>query len=198
MYLGYQGEKIKFYTEQPLNKALYNLTKIEETQDEYVIKGDEYILKDDAYIAEKLAEAKEAKIAEALEKANFYQQNGVVEHKNCVFEMSDSNRKNLSDTEEALKLQGIEETTWLDKDDNYVTLTVDDIQYIRLNLILAAIQKLWIVDYPQYKELIEAAETIEEVEAIEIVYPVAEEEAPAEEPEEETPVEEEETPAEEK
>ena len=122
------------------------------------------------YIAKHLQEAKQAKYTEALEKAYEYQQNGTVEHKNCIFEMSDSNRKNLSDTEEALKLQGIEETTWLDKDDNYVTLTVDDIQYIRLNLILAAIQKLWIENYPAYKQQIAEAKTIEEVEAIVIDY----------------------------
>lgn len=119
---------------------------------------------------QKLEEAKQAKYEEALIKAYDYQQNGTVEHKNCIFEMSDSNRKNLSDTEEALKLQGLEETTWLDKDDNLVTLTVDDIQYIRLNLILAEIQKLWIVKYPAYKTAIAEAQTIEEVNAIVINY----------------------------
>lgn len=46
MFLGYQGEKIKFYTEQELNPALYNLDKVEETEDEYVLEGDEYVLKD--------------------------------------------------------------------------------------------------------------------------------------------------------
>lgn len=46
MYLGYQGEKIKFYTEQPLDVTMYNLTKIEETEDEYVPCGDEYVLAD--------------------------------------------------------------------------------------------------------------------------------------------------------
>lgn len=122
------------------------------------------------YEQEQLIKAKTNKYEEALEKAYEYQQNGTVEYKNCMFEMSDSNRKNLSDTEEALKLQGIEETTWLDKDDNYVTLTVDDIQYIRLNLILAEIQRLWIVSYPAYKQQITEAETVEEVNAIVIDY----------------------------
>ena len=126
----------------------------------------------DEYVAEKLQEAKQAKYTEALEKAYKHQQNGTVEHKNCIFEMSDSNRKNLSDTEEALKLQGLEETTWLDKDDNYVILTVDDIQYIRLNLILAAIQKLWIKDYPTYKQRIAEAKTIDSVNKIVIHYEV--------------------------
>lgn len=54
MYLGYQNGKIKFYTEQPLDKEFYNLDKVEETELEYVLDGDEYILKDEAW------EAKEA------------------------------------------------------------------------------------------------------------------------------------------
>ena len=54
MYLGYQNGKIKFYTEQPLDKAFYNLDKVEETSLEYVLDGEEYVLKDEAW------EAKEA------------------------------------------------------------------------------------------------------------------------------------------
>lgn len=49
MYLGYQGNKIKFYTEAPLDIALYNLDLIEETQDEYVLEDDQYVLKDEAW-----------------------------------------------------------------------------------------------------------------------------------------------------
>lgn len=45
MYLGYQNEKIKFYTDKPLNKEIYNLDKIEETNLEYVLSDDEYVLK---------------------------------------------------------------------------------------------------------------------------------------------------------
>ncbi len=47
MFLGYQGEKIKFYTEQQLDVSAYNLDKIEETDDEYVLSTDrtEYVLK---------------------------------------------------------------------------------------------------------------------------------------------------------
>ena len=122
------------------------------------------------YIAKHLAIAKETKYNEALTKAYNYQQNGVVEYKNCEFEMSDSNRKNLSDTEEALKLMGEESTEWLDKEDHLVELTVSDIQYIRLNLILDTIRQLWIVKYTNYKNLITEAKTVEEVEAIVIDY----------------------------
>ena len=137
--------------------------------DKYIISNGVLVLNPN-YDTERLAKAKQNKYNEALTKANEYQQEGFVEYKNCVFEMSDSNRKNLSDTEEALKLMGETETTWLDKDDNYIVLTVEDIQYIRLNLILATIQQLWIVKYPSYKEAIANAETVEEVEAIVIDY----------------------------
>ena len=52
MYLGYQNGKIKFYTEQPLDQAFYNLDKVEETELEYVLDGEEYVLKDEAWEAE--------------------------------------------------------------------------------------------------------------------------------------------------
>lgn len=46
MFLGYQQGKIKFYTKEKLDLALYNLDKVEETQDEYVLDNGEYVLKD--------------------------------------------------------------------------------------------------------------------------------------------------------
>ena len=49
MYLGYQNGKIKFYTAEPQDLILYNLDKVEETQDEYVLDGDCYVLKDEAW-----------------------------------------------------------------------------------------------------------------------------------------------------
>lgn len=52
MFLGYQGEKIKFYTEQPLDVSTYNLDKVEETEDEYVLCNDEYVLADSQEIVD--------------------------------------------------------------------------------------------------------------------------------------------------
>lgn len=46
MYLGYQNNKIKFYTETTLNPTIYKVDRWKETQDEYVQEGDEYVLKD--------------------------------------------------------------------------------------------------------------------------------------------------------
>ena len=63
MFLGYQNGKIKFYTELPLNATFYNLNKVEETQDEYVLDGEEYVLKDEAW-EEKQAQKEHERIQE--------------------------------------------------------------------------------------------------------------------------------------
>lgn len=59
MYLGYQDGQIKFYTEQPLDKELFNLDKVEETTLEYVLDGEEYVLKDEAWEAKQAQKEKE-------------------------------------------------------------------------------------------------------------------------------------------
>ena len=117
-----------------------------------------------------LTDAKREKTKEALSRAYDFEQNGTVEYKNCVFEMSLSNRQNLKDTIEALIAVGKTSTTWNDKDDKLVELTIEDIEYIRLNLILDNIQKLWIEKYPDYLKQIEKAKTVEEVNKIVINY----------------------------
>jgi len=63
MYLGYQEGKIKFYTDEPLDATLYNLEKVEYTQDEYVLDGEEYVLKDEAW-EEKQAQKERERIAQ--------------------------------------------------------------------------------------------------------------------------------------
>lgn len=63
MYLGYQNGKIKFYTDQLLDKTFYNLDKVEETNLEYVLDGEEYVLKDNAWEA-KQVEAEAERIAQ--------------------------------------------------------------------------------------------------------------------------------------
>lgn len=63
MYLGYKDEKIKFYTEQPLDTTLYGIDRIEETDEEYVLDGEQYILKDEAW-EEKQAQKEKERIQE--------------------------------------------------------------------------------------------------------------------------------------
>ena len=72
MYLGYQNKKIKFYTEQPLDQAFYNLDKVEETSLEYVLDGEEYVLKDEAW-EEKQAQAEKERIQElSMTRSDFF------------------------------------------------------------------------------------------------------------------------------
>ena len=59
MYLGYQGEKIKFYTVEPLDEALYNIDKLEYTEDAYVLDGDEYVPKDQEWEDKQTAKRQE-------------------------------------------------------------------------------------------------------------------------------------------
>lgn len=162
------GYKEFIEVERPITNRFYHIEYQEnETNITEVIVYDETQMEADE---RELKTAKEAKYNEALSKAYDYEENGTVEHKNCVFEMSLKNRDNLRDTVEALTTTGQTETTWNDKNDNLVILTLEDIQYIRLNLILGRIQKLWITQYPEYLTAIEEATTVEEVEAIEIDY----------------------------
>lgn len=151
-----------------VSEEVYN--NAQQYGNEYYIYDNGEIVLNPEYNAIKLAEAKDNKYNEALNKAYDFEQNGTVEYKNCIFEMTISNRDNLRDTVEALTVIGQTETIWNDKNDELVILTVDDIQYIRLNLILGRIQRLWINDYPTYKEQIADAQTIEDVNSIEIVY----------------------------
>ena len=59
MYLSYQNGKIVGYTAEPQDLILYNLDKVEETQDEYVLDGDCYVLKDEAWEEKQQAKEKE-------------------------------------------------------------------------------------------------------------------------------------------
>lgn len=59
MYLGYQNGKIKFYTEEKLDKEFYNIDEVVETQDEYVLDGEEYVLKDEVWEEEQAQKERE-------------------------------------------------------------------------------------------------------------------------------------------
>lgn len=60
MYLSYQNDKIVGYTEEPQDLVLYNLDKVEETTDEYILDGDEYVKVDEEYEQKKVDERKES------------------------------------------------------------------------------------------------------------------------------------------
>lgn len=72
MYLSYQNNKIVGYTEQPQDLTLYNLDKVEYTEDEYVLDGEEYVLKDEAWEA-KQAQKEHDRIQElSMTRSDFF------------------------------------------------------------------------------------------------------------------------------
>lgn len=179
MYLGYQKNKIKFYTEQPLNQEIYNIDKVEETQDEYVLDGDEYVLKDSEYIAKELQKAKEAKYQEANSKANEYLQSG-----EALYEFEEGKHIEATDgniakmTAYALafvtgQLQPTDTVVWNTKEDETVELNQE-----QTGIILAGLGEVqatvWAVKFPAYVQDIEQAQTVGEVNAIEIDYTMPE------------------------
>lgn len=177
MYLGYQNNKIKFYTEQPLNQTLYNIDKVEETDDEYVLDGDEYVLKDAEYIAKQLQLAKQAKYQEANLKANEYLQSG-----EALYEFEEGKHIEATDgniakmTAYALayvtgQLQPTDTVVWNTKEDE--TVELNQAQIVQILNGLGNVQAVvWSVEYPVYVNMIETATTIEEVEAIVIDYTI--------------------------
>ena len=175
MYLGFQNNKIKFYTELPLDTVLYNLDKIEETENEYVLDGDEYVLKDAEYIAKELEKAKKAKYDEANTKAREYLENGEALYEfeeNKHIEATDGNIAKLTAYSLAFvtgQLEPTDTVVWNTKEDETVELTQTQIAQIIAGL--GQVQAtVWAVKFPYYVGLIEQAETIEKVEAIEIDY----------------------------
>ena len=104
MYLGYQNNKIKFYTEEPLDKELYNLDEIIETQDEYVLDGDEYVLNDETY-KEKQAQKEKERIAKLFLTAADVER-GIYKAKKITFEVLVSQLQNNEEIDiEELKIE---------------------------------------------------------------------------------------------
>ena len=180
MFLGYQGNKIKFYTEQPLNQIIYNLTKTEETQDEYVLDGDEYILKDAEYIAKQLQQAKTAKYQEANLRAFEYLESG-----EAVFEFEEN--KHIEATDGNIAKLGLALVNFILQQDYTSTIewNTKENENIQLNAtqlqtIVAGLQGIqavvWTVKFPAYNTQIEEAQTIEEINNIIIDYAESEDE----------------------
>ena len=162
MYLGYQGDKIRFYTEPPLDKVLYDLTKIEETNDEYIKVGDEYVLVSDT---KAVNQAKEAKIVENDTTRDEALNQGVI-YKNVLFD---------SDTDQKINLLAIVSTmsdedtiTWFGKDN--IPLICNKQDLIAIGGLITELHSFCWTRNAQIKQAINNATTVEEVEAVEIDY----------------------------
>lgn len=173
MFLGYQDNKIKFYTVQPLDKGLYNLDKVEETDKEYVLIDDEYVLYDEKQKAKELATAKQAKYDEANNGAKAYLDSGEALFElepNKHIEATDGNIGKLS----AYALGFVtgtltEPVLWNTKEDEVVELNQEQLMLVLQGL--GTVQAVvWNLKFPYFLQLIEEAETVEDVNAIKIDY----------------------------
>lgn len=139
-------------------------------RDKYIYKKGKIVLNPN-YDAEQLEKAKQDKYAEALNKANEYL-SGVACYRyneNNSIEATDGNIGKF--TAYALAMQsGLAETvTWTTKEDNVITLELNDV--ITILTGLGAVQSnVWNVQFIAYKTAIDEAETIEEIEGINIDY----------------------------
>ena len=101
MYLGYQNGKIKFYTEEPQDLVLYNLDKVEETTDLYVLDGDQYVKQDDIYFEKKSLEYKKELINNLYKIKADKAYGGVIINDTFVFE---TNQTSITNTVASLAL----------------------------------------------------------------------------------------------
>lgn len=123
------------------------------------------------YIAEKLTLAKNNKLTENTQKAKLAIENGYVTFKNAQFE---TNAQTVGDLTAAMLMLEAQQNpeithTWLSKDDKAVVLALED--FITLgNLIAIYKNNIWSEKYIAFKTAIENAQTIEELERMEINY----------------------------
>lgn len=147
-----------------VSEAVYN------KREQYIYQ-DGKVIKDPNYDIEQLIKAKTDKYTEALKKAEIFLSN------NACYQFDEYNSIEATDgnigkfTAYALGMQsGLSETvTWTTKEDNVITLDLEDV--ITILTGLGAVQaNVWNVQFIEYKTAIDNAETIEEVEGIEINY----------------------------
>ena len=121
------------------------------------------------YIAEKLVAGKNNKLLENANKAKQAVENGYVTYKEAQFETNAQTVGDLTATMLMIQAGGVDSYTWLSKDDKAVELTVED--FVTLgNLIAQYKNKVWNEKYLEYKTAIENAQTIEELNEIELDY----------------------------
>lgn len=120
---------------------------------------------------EKLKEAKDNKYQEALTGAKEFIDNEAVYQfdANNSIEATDGNIGKMTANAFGLAQGAIESVTWTSKEDNVLTLNAEDVARILLGLG-AAQAEVWNVKFVAYKNAIDNAQTIEEVNAIIINY----------------------------
>ncbi len=176
MFLGYQNNKIKFYTQEKLDEILYNIDKTEEADEEYVLFGDEYLLKS-SVINELLAKAKEKKQKEASIKAKSAIEEGFVVYKNAKIETNTQTVSDLNTIRQMCVVLNESSYNWLSKDDILLNLIIDkenpveNDDFVKIGILITEFKNMiWTEKYTDYLDAINNATTLEEVENIDINY----------------------------
>lgn len=135
------------------------------------------------YEAEQVLRLKEQLNVENTAKAKEAVENGYVSYRGAEFETNTQTVGDLTATERMMEKYGIESYDWLSRDDKTVTLTLVDFGVLA-SLIAGYKAHIWSEEYLSFKQQIEEATTLEELEAIVIDYdePVATNEEEIESP----------------
>lgn len=118
---------------------------------------------------EKLLELKKEKHTENTTKAKQAVENGHVVFKGAQFETNAQTVGDLTATMLLMQASGLETYSWLSKDDKVVELTLEDFGTLG-GLIAEFKNTIWQEKYLAFKTAIEQAETLTELEEIEIEY----------------------------
>ena len=155
-------------TRSELEKALEFMvfTEIIETEEKYVLVDGKYVVENEALIL-----AKEQKQKENTALAKNAVENGYVDFKGAQFETNAQTVGDLTASMLLVQQAGLESYSWLTKDDKVVELTLEDFGTLG-GLIAQYKAGVWNEKYLNFKEQIENAETIEEVNNIELDYDI--------------------------
>ena len=155
-------------TKRELEKALEFMvfTEIIETEENYVLINGAYLLESEA-----LKTIKEQKQKENTALAKFAVENGYIDFKGAQFETNAQTVGDLTASMLLVQQAGLESYSWLTKDDKVVELTLEDFGELG-GLIAQYKAGIWNGKYLNFKEQIENAKTIEEVNNIELNYDI--------------------------
>lgn len=155
--------------------------EIKETERPIVLSddGSEFVWADTAeYLSEELAKAKELKTQEATDKAYSFEEKDALITVNAtnlksrasgIYHIEGNLTNNIKMTAYASALGDTDVVAWNTKEN--VNIFLNKTACETLTGIMSQLNaKLWTVDFPTYLAQIESCETVEEVNAIEIVY----------------------------
>lgn len=176
MYYAFiENNKINGTGEVPITNSLIQSVNISETEynniEKYIWNGSEIVLNPD-YDTEQLALAKQNKYIEAKEKAYIYLESGEALYEfeeNKHIEATDGNIGKFTAYALNFISGATEPVVWCTKEDETVLLNQEQVTDILQGL--GAVQaQVWTVKFTEYVNAINAAHTLEEVEAIIINY----------------------------